>query len=73
MVRGGRGGLGWEKPGGNAAGAGADGGESLLAATEEGRGVRALLGAVVVVGMPALMLLLPATPQDPDKGLRAQP
>lgn len=65
-------GAGRVEPGGHAAGAGADGGEGLLAAAEEGGGVGALLAAEVVVGLPALVLPLPATPEDPDEGLQAQ-
>lgn len=57
------------EPGGDAAGAGADGGQRLLAAVQEGRVVGALLAAVVII---RLTLPLPATAQDPDEGLNTQ-
>lgn len=44
----------------------------MLAAVQEGRGVGALMAAVVGVRLPALTLLLPATMQDPDEGLKIQ-
>lgn len=56
--------------GGDAARAGADGGQSLLAAAQEGRVVGALMAAVVVVRLPALTLPLPATAKDPDERLK---
>lgn len=58
------------EPGGAAAWAGTDRGERLLAAVQEGRGVGALMAAEVGVRLPALTLLLPATMQDPDEGLK---
>lgn len=56
--------------GGDAARAGANGGQRLLAAVQEGRVVGALLAAVVVVRLPALTLPLPATAKDPDERLK---
>lgn len=56
--------------GGDTARAGADGGQRLLAAVQEGRVVGALLAAVVVVRLPALTLPLPATAKDPNERLK---
>lgn len=60
------------EPGGDAARAGANGGQRLLAAAQEGRVVGALVAAVVVVRLPALTLPLPATAKDPDERLKTQ-
>lgn len=57
--------------GGGAAGAGADGGQGLLAAVQEGGVVGALWAAVVAVGLPAWAPpALPVAAQDPDEGLQ---
>lgn len=58
--------------GGGAAGAGADGGQRLLAAVQEGGVVGALWAAVVAVRLPARTAGLPAAAQDPDEGLQTQ-
>jgi len=49
-----------------AAWTGTDGGQGLLAATQEGRGVGPLVAAV---GIGRRTLPLPPTPQDPNEGL----
>lgn len=58
--------------GGNTSRAGADGGQRLLAAVQEGGGVGALIGAVVVIRLPTLTLFLPLTAKDPDERLKTQ-
>lgn len=58
--------------GGDASRAVADGGQRLLAAVQVGRVVGSLLGAVVVVRLPALALPFPTATEDPDEGLKAQ-
>lgn len=52
--------------------AGADRGQRLLAAVQERRSVGALMAPVVGVRLPALTLLLPATVEDPDEGLKTK-
>lgn len=59
-------------PGGDVLGAGADGGQRLLAAAQEGRVVGALMAAVAVVRLPSLALPFPLTAEDPDEGLRSR-
>lgn len=56
--------------GGNVLRAGADGGQRLLAAVQEGWIVRALMAAVVGVRLPSLALLFPLASEDPNEGLR---
>lgn len=63
---------GGAEPGGAAARAGTDGGQTLLAAVQEGRVVGALMAAVVVVRLPALTLPLPPTAKDPDERLKTK-
>lgn len=58
--------------GGNTSWAGADGGQRLLAAVQEGGVVGSLMGAVVVVRLPTLTLLLPLAAKDPDERLKTQ-
>lgn len=55
--------------GGNTLRAGADGGQRLLAAVQEGRVVGALMVAVVGVRLPPRALPFPLTSEDPDKSL----
>lgn len=59
----------WAESGGDTARAGADGGERLLAAVQEGWVVGALMAAVVVV---RLTLPLPPTAKDPDERLKTR-
>lgn len=58
--------------GGGVLRAGTDGGQSLLAAGQEGRVLGALAAAVVVVRLPPLALLFPLTAEDPNKGLNKE-
>lgn len=53
-------------------GVGADGGQRLLAAVQEGRVVGTLVAAVVVVRLPPLALLFPLTAKNPNESLKSQ-
>lgn len=58
--------------GGSTSGIGADGGQCLLAAVQEGRVVGTLVAAVVIVRLPPLALLFPLTVKNPNESLKTQ-